>query len=184
MTQHKNSGFTIIELIITISIMAILTTLVVVSLRTSQDNAKAKERKDDVDAIARTLENIYSNGIQSSGAPSNLREPLGYPSTNLISAPSSTESSLIFGEIEQSSLKSPNDSSPTATVQSLQAAANNSTSQTLSDKYIYQPLTSTGALCTGTPTIQPRATSPCVKFNLFYKSSDGLTMVAKESVNR
>lgn len=59
----RKSGFTIVELIITITIMAILMTFAVVNLRSSQINARDSERKNDVQTIARGLEQRYNNGL-------------------------------------------------------------------------------------------------------------------------
>ena len=164
MAWHKNSGFTIIELIITITIMAILTTLVVVSLRTSQDNAKAKERKDDVDAIARVLEKSYNNG---SGTPT-------YPINASLSGVMST--AISASDIEPASLRSPTDTSPaTAPLYSL-TTTTIAAAPAVTEKYVYLPLTSAS-------TLTYCSTAPCAKFNLYYKDSSG-NMVAKESINR
>jgi len=59
-------GFTIVELIITISIMAILLTLGTISLSDSQANARDSERKTDINTIALHLETFYISGTNSS----------------------------------------------------------------------------------------------------------------------
>lgn len=55
-------GFTIIELVIVITIMGILMTLGVVNLRSSQANSRDTERRLDIDTIAQHLESYYSSG--------------------------------------------------------------------------------------------------------------------------
>lgn len=143
--------------------MAILTTVVVVSLRTSQENANAKERADDVDAIARVLEKSYSN---SSGVPT-------YPANTGL--PEVISSAISNSDIESASLKSPTDSSPAGTpLFSLTTAT--AVPSTATEKYVYLPLTSAA-----TPTYC--SATPCPKFNLYYKNSNG-TLAVKESINR
>jgi prepilin-type N-terminal cleavage/methylation domain-containing protein len=58
-------GFTIVELIIVITIMAILMTLGVVNLRNAQVNARDTERKTDISTIAKYLEVYYTSGNNS-----------------------------------------------------------------------------------------------------------------------
>jgi len=62
----KRRGFTIIELIIVVTIMGILLTIGVVNLRGSQANGRDAERKVDVDTIALHLETYYTSGVDSS----------------------------------------------------------------------------------------------------------------------
>lgn len=58
-------GFTIVELIITITIMSILLTLAVVNVNTTQMNARDDERKTDVQTIGSYLDSFYSSGFTS-----------------------------------------------------------------------------------------------------------------------
>ncbi len=62
------NAFTIVELIIVITIMAILITLGVVNLRGTQANARDNERKTDIETIAQHLETYYKGGTDSSPA--------------------------------------------------------------------------------------------------------------------
>jgi len=59
-------GFTIVELIIVITIMGILITLGVVNLRSAQANGRDTERKTDIDTIAQHLEVYFTSGTDSS----------------------------------------------------------------------------------------------------------------------
>jgi len=65
----KRRGFTIIELIIVVTIMGILLTIGVVNLRGSQANGRDAERKVDVDTIALHLETYYTSGIDNTSIP-------------------------------------------------------------------------------------------------------------------
>jgi prepilin-type N-terminal cleavage/methylation domain-containing protein len=64
--MRRHVGFTLVELLITITIMVILMTLAVFSLRSVQANARDEERETDISAIARGLEQRYVNGSPSS----------------------------------------------------------------------------------------------------------------------
>lgn len=67
MIIHMNRrGFTIVEIIIVISIMGILITLGVVNLRSSQANGRDSERKTDIETIAQHLETYYTGGNDTS----------------------------------------------------------------------------------------------------------------------
>jgi prepilin-type N-terminal cleavage/methylation domain-containing protein len=55
-------GFTIVELVIVIAIMAVLLTLGVVNVRASQIDARDAERKTDIETIAQHLETFYTSG--------------------------------------------------------------------------------------------------------------------------
>jgi len=59
----KRRGFTIIELIIVVTIMGILLTIGVVNLRGSQANGRDAERKVDVDTIAFIWKLIIHQGL-------------------------------------------------------------------------------------------------------------------------
>lgn len=61
-------GFTIVELIITISIMAILLTLGTISLSGSQANARDSERKTDIESVSQHLETYYTSGTNNEEA--------------------------------------------------------------------------------------------------------------------
>lgn len=181
MIQRKNSGFTIIEIIIVITIMLILATITVVSLRSSRNAALDNEKKDDVAAIARHFENIYENGLNNSSTE------MGYPSLDLISSPSTA----ILSGIEAASLKNPNDSSASSPLYSLAAATSDQDANSWAsnqNKYYYQPLTINNELCNATNgasgVIQPRATSPCVKFNIYYYSQKNDIYESITSINQ
>jgi len=62
----KLRGFTIVELIIIITIMGILLTLGVVNLSSSQASARDAERKGDLEGIAMYLETFYTSGSDNS----------------------------------------------------------------------------------------------------------------------
>jgi prepilin-type N-terminal cleavage/methylation domain-containing protein len=73
-------GFTVVELIITITIMGILLLLTVVGVNATQLTARDDERVGDVEAIGNNLEAIYGSGVPSISSPPTI--------TNLIPNPS------------------------------------------------------------------------------------------------
>lgn len=58
----RSRGFTVVELVVVMVIMAILLTLGVASFNGSQANARDAERKADIDTIAKSLEARYAKG--------------------------------------------------------------------------------------------------------------------------
>jgi len=78
MTRQR--GFTLIELLITITVMVILMGLAVVSVRSTQANARDEERKTDIDNIARGLERRYTEGNSKATMPWSAKG--SYPGTN------------------------------------------------------------------------------------------------------
>lgn len=73
-------GFTIVELIITITIMGILLTLAVVSVNSTQLQARDAERKTDVESVQAYLESYYTTGLSAATSIPRI--------TNLVTNPS------------------------------------------------------------------------------------------------
>lgn len=165
-------GFTIVELIITITIMGILLTLGVVSLNATQKNGRDAERKGDIEAIQTNLEAFYRTG---NGISSNLGR---YPSTAITSGSESTLKGILR-DIDLKSLTAPGASGFATT---FIAATNTSqttagvTPQPTISQYVYQPLRSDGTLCTD-------ESQECRKFNLFFRleTESGVQMVTSKN---
>ncbi|MCD8561460.1 prepilin-type N-terminal cleavage/methylation domain-containing protein [Candidatus Saccharibacteria bacterium] len=169
-------GFTIVEIVITITIMGILLVLAVVNLSSSQVNSRDAERKGDIEAIALHLESYYAN--ESSGSQGQTSAGGTYPGTTQIANATS-----IMPDIDPKSLHAPNVSlddpmSLTPATNATQTVAGISPSPTIS-QYVYQPLTKSGALC-ATPT----ATDECRKFNLYYRLEADDTVYKVTSKNQ
>ena len=77
--MRKPRGFTIVELVVVMTIMAILLTLGVVGLNASQLNARNMKRDTDIDAIAKGLEVRYVRGNAYAVAPAYINKG-SYPS--------------------------------------------------------------------------------------------------------
>lgn len=138
-------AFTIVELIVTITIMAIFLTLATVNLDSSRISARDTERKNDVSALAAHLETYFSNHNE-------------YPSLAMLGVESSFLEDLDVKTI----------TAPDETTASLVAATNNSetttgvTPQPAINQYVYQPMQKDNSLCT-------IESQECRSFNIYYK---------------
>lgn len=82
--QRARDGFTIVELIITLVVMVILTGLSVVIVGNIQNQARDNERQQDVEAIARGLEQYYKQGNPKvTSTPGNIMKGT-YPGLNVM----------------------------------------------------------------------------------------------------
>jgi prepilin-type N-terminal cleavage/methylation domain-containing protein len=153
--MRRANGFTLIEVLITITVMVVLLVLAVVSMSGGEANARDEERKTDIAVLAEHLESYYSSGIDASMA---IGE---YPSTAEIDTES--EVTALLRGIDPQTIRTP--TVDTTSPMSFAVATNNSTSAPTpaptTSNYVYQPLTSTGALCNS-------AALECRKFNLYY----------------
>ena len=169
--RHQR-GFTLVELVIVITIMSIILVLGVVNLRSSQATARDQERKTDIDNIARGLEGFYTN---STGTPS-------YPSTYIGNAATSdADVTSALQNIDIKSLQAPGVGAGTRSLKSATYANETTTgvSPSLTDAttYLYQPLQLDNTLCT-------LATQECRRYNLFYRLEGGTTVYKVSSKNQ
>lgn len=65
-TSHNPNGFTLVELLVVITIIAILSMVGLVAFSDAQKNARDAKRKADINAIAKALESNYT---ANSGTP-------------------------------------------------------------------------------------------------------------------
>jgi prepilin-type N-terminal cleavage/methylation domain-containing protein len=160
-------GFTIVELIIVITIMGILIVLGVVNLNSSQTNARDAERKSDTETIATALESVYNSGYKNAIGNFKIGQ---YPSTTDFPGSDPTQ---ILKDIDTKALRA-----PSISVSSLIVATSNSTTSPVAtisqDNYIYQPLTKDNMLCSGT--------DECRKFNLYYTLETAIGGISTFSV--
>ncbi len=171
----KRRGFTIVELLIVITIMGVLLVLSVASLRSSQASSRDVERKTDIESIVLALDDYYING-------SDLSITVGkYPSTSLVSNNFTiNDLKKTLRDIDIKSLTAPNVTNPTTT---FKAAVNNTQTtagvlpQPTVDQYIYQPIMNDGTLCT-------LESQECRKFNLYYRLEADNTVYMVTGKNR
>jgi prepilin-type N-terminal cleavage/methylation domain-containing protein len=168
--RHQR-GFTLVELVIVITIMSIILVLGVVNLRSSQVTARDQERKTDVENIARGLEGFYSNGTN---APD-------YPSTYIGNA--ATSDADVMSALQNIDLKSLQAPGVAAGTRSLKAATNATETTTgvapppTITEYVYQPLQLDNTLCT-------LEAQECRRYNLFYRLEGDTTIYKVSSKNQ
>jgi prepilin-type N-terminal cleavage/methylation domain-containing protein len=174
--MKRRAGFTLIELLITITVMVVLIVLSVISLRSTQANARDEERKTDVETIARGLELRYINGNRKITAPSYVQKG-SYPGYNEMqhamgtSMAGFTPAQIVGGYLTElmSDTSAANFVPPgngtfnIICVSSCQPAETQSVIDAAStiSKYVYEPIDKTGAIC---------SSGDCVRFNLYYRT--------------
>ena len=150
-------GFTVVEIIITITIMGILLALAVVNLNNSQISGRDDERKADVKSITDALESFYIAGSDTSTV---LRQ---YPETTAINTEAKIRS--VLRDVNMDSFTAPGATTVAATFTMATNAVQTESGiapQPTINQYVYQPLSSTNALCTAVAT-------ECRKYNIFYR---------------
>lgn len=186
MTRKRGAGFTIVELIVTVTIIVILTTLVVVRLRMTQASGRDEERNIDITTIATSLEVYYESGDITTYTPKGY-----YPGANQILAAAAKDPP--YNEFLQGvpaiSLIAPDrtitDSfgiDPAYATAAIGANTDGSYSDAQARAllstypYLYQPLTRSNAFCVNY--------DDCVKFNLYYLEETTDTVIKIGSKNQ
>lgn len=161
--MNTRGGFTIVELVITLSIMAILMTLAVVNLTSSLEKSRDEERKTDVNNIIVFQETAYN------------RTTTGSYFTNTAALSPGTVATINswYQNIDRNNLRAPGVASTTyslvAATNSVQTAAGVSPQPT-NDTYVYQPIETDGTVC--------NTVGACRKFNIYYREeSTGTTIM-------
>lgn len=176
--MERQRGFTLVEILIVIVIMAILMVLAVVNLRSGQADARDVERKTDVANIARALEVYYDSGPSTSNTPA-----ARYPSTSLVTYSDDEFTMNNLRDIDRDSLIAPGSSGTAGSDFSLIAATNTLETTTgirplpTPSTYVYQPLTSDNVLCIS-------GSQECRRFNLYYRLETDSTIHMVTSDNQ
>ncbi len=171
MSLLHRRGFTLIELIIVIVIMAALLGLGVAAVDGLQAQARDKERSTDISIIARGLERRYQNGTTLVTAPEG--QAGSYPSAAemqaLVTASTATQVLTGTGRVNfsppgnggQFIVLCGSGSCATSIAEGTQQA----TAMGSGDNYVYEPVNTNGKVC-----VSASANGPCVRFNLYWKS--------------
>ncbi len=161
----KHGGFSIIEIVIVITVLGILLGLSVVSMSASQVNSRDAERKADVEAISIYLESYFSSKSVTQGQTRYFNGKT-YPDNVIIQSQSHMQQA--FADVDSMILRAPGvkEDQPISLI-----AATNATQTTVdvapqptTTQYVYQPLTRNKTLCTDFNSV-----GACVKFNIFYR---------------
>lgn len=170
MASRRGAGFTIVELIVVITILVILTTIAVVRLRLTQQSGRDQERKIDITAIATGLEVYYESGNPTTNTPKGY-----YPGGAQVTAAAALTppfSEFLEGVAAISYIAPDSEGAvsfgvdPNYAVAAIGANADGSYSDTQAKNllttvpYLYQPLQRNNAFCA--------SYANCVKFNLYH----------------
>ncbi|UTX51517.1 prepilin-type N-terminal cleavage/methylation domain-containing protein [Candidatus Saccharibacteria bacterium TM7i] len=177
----RRGGFSIIEIVITITILGILLALAVVSMNASQVNARDAERKADIEAIAIQFEGYYKNPMSGSSTmwgDQYFMSGGSYPGVEYLDNSGLT---IITPEADPKIFRAPGVSvdQPPSIIKATNAVQTPTgvQPQPTTKTYVYQALTKTGAVC-----IDPFLAT-CVKFNLYYRleKDDSIQMVTSKN---
>jgi len=144
-------GFTIVELIIVITVMGILLILGVVNLSSSQVSSRDAERKSDIETIAMHLETYYNSGTDGS---TTIGE---YPSADEINV--LANQTKILRDIDPRALSAPGQTGSSLSAQHLFSGID-------INKYIYNPISIGGTYC-------QYEYQECSRYRLYYKLESG-----------
>ncbi len=187
--MRMRRGFTIVELVVVMVIMAVLLTLTMAGISSSRVAARDRERQADVEAIARGLEQRYVQGNpRVVSTPGNYTRAGGYPSVLEflhMNGGDLTSNSFVPGQVSGGYLL---DALPGTQKDNFTAPGGisgkaldiycfycgsggtpeNSTyiaTKVTITNFVYEPLTASGAQCNA---------EPCTRFNLYWrKEADG-----------
>lgn len=189
--MRKGRGFTIVELVVVLTIMAILLVLVTVGLAASQKNARNAKRVSDIEAIARGLEVRYKQGNPRATESGGMTNPGQYPGSNEMlhitgwDRATFTPIQIVGGYLTDAlpGTTTSNFIPPGATgiafglscvwaCDAPETPAANAVinSQTTMTTYIYEPVGKNGEFC---------ANSGCVRYNLYYRDEDGVLQTVR-----
>ncbi len=189
--MYARRGFTVVELVVVMVIMAILLTLATFSISKYQANARDSERNADIASIARGLETRYKEGNPRATAVLAKTGAGTYPGINELFhlmgwVKSDFTPDVISGgygpdDLPGTSIQNfspPGYTSgsyagfgglcddacqPAETPSVVTAAFNDATKKTM---YLYEPIDANGNVCSD---------GPCVRFNLYYRTEvDGV----------
>jgi len=172
-------GFTIIELAVVLTIMAILLVLGVSGYSSSQANARDSERKATANNIAQALERYYRSGNTAGGTT----YPAGnYPDSSIASN-SSFLASILPGLDRNSFNYSFNTSAPssffvvfTADNPPLQTVSSGVSTTSTTSNVVYQPVAWNGSAW-----IPCTVGLECRRFMLYYRTENGNAVQTIES---
>jgi prepilin-type N-terminal cleavage/methylation domain-containing protein len=183
-------GFTIVEIIVVLTAMAILLTLGTVGLQGVLANGRDSERAADINTIARGLEerylrgNAYINAGPAKGSYPSINE-MRHMDGNTVSGytPTQVSGGYLTKGLPGTSLSSFTNPGGTKAwtliCTSSCAAAGNSTQIPTAfgggDKYVYEPVSADGSVC---------LSSNCTSFNLYWKKEVDSSLVTVKSKHR
>ena len=199
----KRKGFTVIELVIAITVIIILLGIGTVGFRSSKVRYRDREREADVQAIAAYLEQIYPKEIKNASGKV-IKSAGSYPPLPEEIGDTTSDLEIIFAGLDPESLTPPG-VTPKKKIPSLPSGGGYLPSMPLSscsyyylcytrpndlqgsiNEYIYAPGPASNELCTRVNPIDSIVinTYNCRSFALIYKTEVGNNRVVVESKRR
>ena len=170
----KRRGFTILEIIITITVMSILMLLGTVALNSTMISSRDSKRKEDVTTLALQIESYYNSGNDND--PTIGQYPSVDPMNPLTDGIKTTNINEInmLRNLDVNNLVAPSSaadvlSSLIPATNAIQTTAGVLPQPTISE-YVYQPIASDGTLCDSI------STKSCTKFNIYYTTESDNTV--------
>ena len=175
--MERHRGFTLIEILVTITIMVILMTLGVASLRGTQVRARDEDRRNDAENITRHLDSQYAKGYSFPFDSTTVTQRGSYPTTAQFT--DSAARAAIFEYLPAAVLIAPNntnsDDSIFAAINDIETTSGVLPSPEANGAYVYQPISD---VAIANPEGSPATTKLCIdyllqtcrRFNLYYHS--------------
>ena len=200
----KRKGFTVIELVIAMTVVIVLLGLGTVGFRSSRAHYRDREREADVQAIAAYLEQIYPKEIKNAGGKV-IKSAGSYPALREETTDTTADMELIFADLDPESLTPPKISVrrkiPSVSLGSYVPAQPALTCANANyyfcydrpndivgsiSEYIYAPGPSSNDICTKLDSSQPVVTDTykCRGFSLIYRTEATNKRVVVESKRR
>jgi prepilin-type N-terminal cleavage/methylation domain-containing protein len=164
--MNMRGGFTIVELIITLTIMAILMSLAVVNLTSTLAKGRDEERRTDVSNIILYQETAYNRSTTKTY----------FTNTAALTPGTNATVEAWYQNLDRNNLRAPG---VAASTYSVVAASNNVQTtggvmpQPTNTTYVYQPIENDGTVC--------NTVNACRKFNIYYREESTGTIVMMTS---
>ncbi len=162
----RRQGYTIVELLVVVVVIVILLGVAVYPSLEVLPKSRDTERMNDTASIARRLEQAYS--AQEVGAPA-------YPTTTKLLSDIATKSGTV-SRLDADALNAPDASSSSVVAATSNTSEPRGAGSPVLGQYVYQPLNSSGALCTGTDT--------CIRFFIYYRTEHDSTVKIIKSLHQ
>lgn len=199
--MKERRGFTIVEVMIVIVIMAILLVIGTVLFRGYQSNARDKEREADVAAIQAYLEQVYPLKIVNSDGVV-IKEAGTYPPLPRDADNSTDDLKVFFSDLSTAVMTPPSASGGSlmntpglppagsyrpASGSRYYTRPNNLTAASIGNNYVYAPGANENQLCVkynNQAVSSASLSAECRRYTIFYKTEVGNTIQKVESKHR